>query len=90
MQALVHRRPGDLHRRVSGACRLANSAAMLIGARLVEALGAAILVPTSLALLVPLLPMHRRASPTTIWARFSRGRGRCGAEPGRAARTGSR
>jgi NTE family protein len=52
----------------SVACGLANSAGLLIGARLVQAVGAAILVPTSLALLLPMFPTHRRLHAVTVWA----------------------
>ena len=52
----------------SVACGIANSAWLLVGARLVQAAGAAILVPTSLALLLALFPAHRRLPAVTIWA----------------------
>ncbi|MFG3052175.1 MFS transporter [Kitasatospora sp. NPDC048239] len=48
-------------------CGMAGSAAVLIAARLVQAVGAAILVPTSLALLMPMFPMARRLIAVTIW-----------------------
>ncbi|MFD9596701.1 MFS transporter [Kitasatospora sp. NPDC059973] len=48
-------------------CGLAGSATVLIAARLVQAVGAAILVPTSLALLMPMFPMARRLIAITIW-----------------------
>ncbi|WP_052682072.1 MFS transporter [Saccharothrix sp. ST-888] len=51
----------------SAVCGIANSAAVLIGARLVQAVGAAILVPTSLALLIPMFPVARRLVAITIW-----------------------
>lgn len=51
----------------SAACGIANSAGVLIGARLVQAVGAAILIPTSLALLMPMFPMARRLVAITIW-----------------------
>jgi len=51
----------------STACGVAGSAAVLIGARLVQAVGAAILIPTSLALLMPMFPMARRLVAITIW-----------------------
>ncbi|WP_461008443.1 MFS transporter [Streptomyces capparidis] len=51
----------------SAVCGIAGSAAVLIGARLVQAVGAAILVPTSLALLMPMFPMARRLVAITIW-----------------------
>jgi EmrB/QacA subfamily drug resistance transporter len=52
----------------SVACGLAGSPAFLVGARLVQAVGAAILVPTSLALLLALFPADRRLPAVTIWA----------------------
>jgi EmrB/QacA subfamily drug resistance transporter len=51
----------------SAVCGIANSAAVLIGARLVQAVGAAILIPTSLALLLPMFPVARRLVAITIW-----------------------
>ncbi|MEV4439108.1 MFS transporter [Streptomyces sp. NPDC049577] len=51
----------------SAVCGIANSAEVLIGARLVQAVGAAILVPTSLALLMPMFPMARRLVAITVW-----------------------
>ena len=40
---------------------------MLIGARVIQAAGAALLVPTSLGLLLPEFPPERRASATALW-----------------------
>ncbi|MGO4756829.1 MFS transporter, partial [Streptomyces sp. 2MCAF27] len=51
----------------SAVCGIADSAAVLIGARLVQAVGAAILVPTSLALLLPMFPMAKRLTAITLW-----------------------
>jgi EmrB/QacA subfamily drug resistance transporter len=51
----------------SAACGVAPSAVVLIGARGVQAVGAALLVPTSLALLLPEFPPERRASATALW-----------------------
>ena len=48
-------------------CGVATSAAVLIAARLVQATGAAILVPTSLALLMPMFPLAKRLVAITIW-----------------------
>lgn len=50
------------------ACALAPSPAALVAARVVQALGAAILVPTSLALLLPEFAAHRRAAAVTLWS----------------------
>src|SRR3954447_12696820 len=51
----------------SAACGLAPTPELLIAARVVQALGAAALVPTSLALLLPEFPLQRRATATAIW-----------------------
>lgn len=51
----------------SAICGAAGSPALLIGARVVQAVGAAVLVPTSLALLLPLFPQARRLIAVTIW-----------------------
>jgi EmrB/QacA subfamily drug resistance transporter len=46
---------------------LAPSVEVLVGARVVQAAGAAALVPTSLALLLPEFPLAQRATATGIW-----------------------
>jgi EmrB/QacA subfamily drug resistance transporter len=51
----------------SVACGLAPSAEVLVAARVVQAAGAAALVPTSLALLLPEFPLEQRATATAIW-----------------------
>ena len=51
----------------SAVCGAAPTPAVLIGARVVQAVGAAVLVPTSLALLLPLFPKARRLIAVTIW-----------------------
>src|SRR3954451_19611648 len=51
----------------SAACGLAPSVEVLIAARAVQAAGAALLVPTSLALLLPEFPPERRATATALW-----------------------
>jgi EmrB/QacA subfamily drug resistance transporter len=48
-------------------CGAAASADMLIAARTVQALGAAMLVPASLGLLLPEFPLERRATATALW-----------------------
>lgn len=48
-------------------CGVAPSPGMLIAARAVQALGAAAIVPTSLALLLPEFPLAQRATATAIW-----------------------
>jgi EmrB/QacA subfamily drug resistance transporter len=62
----------------STVCGLAPSVEVLVGARVVQAAGAAILVPTSLALLLPEFPLEQRATATALW----------GATGGIAAATG--
>jgi EmrB/QacA subfamily drug resistance transporter len=51
----------------SVACGLAPDVEVLVGARIVQAAGAAMLVPTSLALLLPEFPLEQRATATAIW-----------------------
>src|SRR5215210_1802107 len=51
----------------SVAAGLAPSVEVLVGARVVQAAGAAPLVPTSLALLLPEFPLSQRATATGIW-----------------------
>src|SRR3954468_106772 len=51
----------------SALCGLAPSAEFLIGARVIQAAGAALLVPTSLGLLLPEFPPERRATATALW-----------------------
>jgi EmrB/QacA subfamily drug resistance transporter len=51
----------------STVCAAAASADMLIAARGVQALGAAMLVPASLGLLLPEFPLERRATATALW-----------------------
>jgi EmrB/QacA subfamily drug resistance transporter len=48
-------------------CGLASSPEMLVAARLLQAAGGAILVPTSLALLLPEFPLESRATAVAIW-----------------------
>jgi EmrB/QacA subfamily drug resistance transporter len=49
-------------------CGLAPDPTLLIAARVVQALGAAALIPTSLALVLPEFPPERRAVATSVWA----------------------
>jgi EmrB/QacA subfamily drug resistance transporter len=51
----------------SAACGLAPSVPFLVGARVVQAAGAAILVPASLGLLLPEFPLEQRATATALW-----------------------
>src|SRR3954454_6581819 len=52
----------------SALCGLAWAPWALVGARVLQAAGAAVLVPTSLGLLLPEFPVERRASATALWA----------------------
>jgi EmrB/QacA subfamily drug resistance transporter len=51
----------------SALCGLAWSVWALVAARVLQAAGAAVLVPTSLGLLLPEFPLERRASATALW-----------------------
>src|SRR4051812_2343599 len=51
----------------SAACGLAGSVEALVAARVLQAASGAILVPTSLALLLPEFPLSQRATATSIW-----------------------
>ena len=51
----------------SAMCAMAGSVGLLVGARMIQALGAAILVPASLALVVEAFPAHRRAHAVGLW-----------------------
>ena len=48
-------------------CGLAWSVEVLVAARVLQAAGAALLVPTSLGLLLPEFPLERRATATALW-----------------------
>lgn len=52
----------------SALCGLALSPGMLIAARVVQALGAALITPTSLALILPVFPASQRGLAVGIWA----------------------
>jgi EmrB/QacA subfamily drug resistance transporter len=51
----------------SAVCGAAGSVDLLIGARVLQALGAAMLVPASLGLLLPEFPLGQRATATALW-----------------------
>jgi len=51
----------------SAACALAPSASVLIGARAVQGLGAALITPLSLTILASSFPAERRATTVGIW-----------------------
>jgi NTE family protein len=48
-------------------CGVAGSVEVLVAARVVQAAGGAILVPTSLGLLLPEFPLEQRATATALW-----------------------
>jgi EmrB/QacA subfamily drug resistance transporter len=52
----------------SAACGLSGSFVALVTARAVQALGAAMLMPSSLALLLAAFPAHRRAVAVSTWS----------------------
>lgn len=52
----------------SAACAVAPSVALLVAARAVQALGAALVTPTSLSLLLTAFPADRRAHAVGAWA----------------------
>ena len=52
----------------SAACAAAPSVAVLVAARVVQAVGAAALIPTSLGLLLPEFPPSKRGAAVGIWA----------------------
>ncbi|HEX4256176.1 MAG TPA: MFS transporter, partial [Streptosporangiaceae bacterium] len=52
----------------SAACAAAPSLPVLVGARAVQAVGAALIVPTSLGLLYPSFPKRQHATVVGIWA----------------------
>ena len=52
----------------SAACGLSGSFAMLVASRVVQAVGAAMLMPSSLALLMAAVPASRRAAAVTKWS----------------------
>jgi EmrB/QacA subfamily drug resistance transporter len=51
----------------SGLCGVAPTAAALIAARALQAVGAALLLPSSLALVLHAFPVTRRASAVAVW-----------------------
>lgn len=52
----------------SAACALSTSVPMLIGFRVIQAIGAAMLMPTSLGLVLAAYPPQRRVGAVRIWA----------------------
>ena len=59
-------------------CALAPSLGVVIAWRSVQALGAAIVLPTSLGLALPAFPQHERATAVGIWAAVSAAAAGCG------------
>jgi EmrB/QacA subfamily drug resistance transporter len=51
----------------STVCGVAGSVDLLIGGRVVQALGAAMLIPASLSLVLPEFPLERRATAASLW-----------------------
>jgi EmrB/QacA subfamily drug resistance transporter len=51
----------------SAACGLAPTLPLLVGARVVQAIGAALLVPASLALILPEFPLSKRGMAVGLW-----------------------
>jgi EmrB/QacA subfamily drug resistance transporter len=48
-------------------CGVSVSVGMLVAARVVQAIGGAILTPTSLSLILPEFPLEQRATATALW-----------------------
>jgi MFS family permease len=57
----------------SVACAAANSIGMLIGFRVLQAIGAAMMLPTSLGLVLDAYPPERRFSAVRVWAAVGSG-----------------
>lgn len=51
----------------SAACGLAGSVTWLIAARVAQAVGAALLTPASLSIVLAAFPQHRRAATVSLW-----------------------
>ena len=62
----------------SALCGAAPSLGALVGARILQAMGAAMLLPTSLALLLPGFPPSQRAVAVSIWAAIGAVAAACG------------
>src|ERR671936_1963136 len=70
----------------SAACALAPSASLLIGARAVQGISAAMIMPVSLTLLASAFPPERRGTVVGIWGGIG-GLAGAGRPPGGGART---
>lgn len=55
----------------SAACGLAGSATLLIGARVVQGVGAAFMMPATLSLITAAFPPHQRGAAFGLWAGVS-------------------
>jgi len=55
----------------SVACGLAGNVATLIAARVVQAIGAALLTPASLSIVIAAFPQHKRALTVSLWGAVS-------------------
>ncbi|AEA27452.1 drug resistance transporter, EmrB/QacA subfamily [Pseudonocardia dioxanivorans CB1190] len=62
----------------SAACAAAPSVGMLVAARVVQAIGAALVTPTGLALLLTAFPAQRRAFAVGVWAALGAAAGALG------------
>jgi EmrB/QacA subfamily drug resistance transporter len=55
----------------SAACGLAGSVGWLIAARVLQAVGAALLTPASLSIVLAAFPQHKRAATVSLWGAVS-------------------
>lgn len=69
----------------SAACGAATSVGVLVAARVLQALGAALLVPSSLALVLGAFPAERRAVSVSLWGAVGGLAGALGPSMGAAA-----
>jgi len=72
----------------SAACAVAPGVETLVAARLIQAVGAAAILPTSLAILVAQLPEDKRPAAIGLWAAIGGVAAAAGAADRRAARPG--
>ena len=69
-QARLHHRPAHLPA-ASALCAVAPSIPFLVGARVLQAVGAAMMIPTTLGLLLPAFPAEQRPVAIGIWSAVS-------------------
>lgn len=62
----------------SALCAAAPSLGMLVAARVLQAIGAALMLPSSLGLLLPLFPPERRGSAIGLWSAIAGAAGAAG------------